>query len=142
MARRQLSDAEILAQIPAARRRHQRSLREKPHATSASVDTTNRMLNVRLINGCSFSIPVDAIQALRGIPDRDLEKVEVDSYGYGLRWEKHDMDLSVAGLARVAFGGTNLLRAAGAAGGSARSPAKAAAARVNGRKGGRPRERA
>ena len=142
MAKRRLTDAEILAQIPAARRRAQRSLREKPHAAFASVDTTNRMLHVRLINGCSFSIPVDAIQALRGIPDRDLEKVEVDSYGYGLRWDKHDMDLSVAGLARVALGGTNLLRAAGAAGGSARTPAKAAAARANGRKGGRPRQRA
>jgi hypothetical protein len=140
MAKRRLTDEEILAQIPAARRRARRSLREKPHAASASVDTANRMLHVRLINGCSFSIPVDAIKALRGIPDRDLEKVEVDSYGYGLRWEKQDMDLEVAGLARVALGGTNLLRFAGAAGGSARTPAKAAAARANGRKGGRPRQ--
>lgn len=142
MAKRRLTDAEILAQIPAARRRAQRSLREKPHAGSASVDTSNRTLNVRLINGCSFSIPVDAIKALRGVPDRDLERVEVDSYGYGLRWEKQDIDLSVAALARVALGGTHLLRAAGAAGGSARTPAKAAAARANGRKGGRPRQQA
>lgn len=139
MAKAPWNSKEFVAEVAAARRRAQRSLPEKPHAVAASVDTDTRMLNVRLLSRCTFSIPVDAIPYLRRLSDRDLEKVEVDPYGYGLRWDKQDIDLSVAGLARIALGGTNLLRAAGAAGGSARTPAKAAAARANGRKGGRPR---
>jgi hypothetical protein len=62
--------------------------------------------------------------------------------GVGLHWAALDADLSVAGLAAVAFGRRVLLRAAGAAGGSARSAAKADAARRNGAKGGRPRNSA
>jgi hypothetical protein len=129
----------FMAEYEAARRRTQRAMRERPYAAAASVDSRARMLNVRLLNGCAFLIPVDVIPELRSLSDRDLEKVQVWPGGVGLRWDKQDIDLSVVGLARLALGGTNLLRAAGAAGGSARTPAKAAAARANGRKGGRPR---
>jgi hypothetical protein len=136
------TDKEFLAQYAAARRRAQRSLREKPHARSAKVDLNKRVLHVHLTNECSFSIPVDVIPALRGVSDRDLVQVEVDSkYGNGLRWDKLDIDLEVRGLARVVMGGIAAMRELAAIGGSARTPAKAAAARANGRKGGRPRQR-
>jgi hypothetical protein len=64
--------------------------------------------------------------------------VEVGPAGVGLPWDALDVDLSVVGLARLVLGSSALMRAAGSAGGSARSPAKAAAARKNGLRGGRP----
>ncbi|MEX2016508.1 MAG: DUF2442 domain-containing protein [Candidatus Hydrogenedentales bacterium] len=146
MARRELSDEEmkaIMAGFPAARRRGRLSLLHKPHARSAEVDLATRMLHVHLTNDCSFAIPVDVIPSLRGVSDRDLLKVELDTkYGFGLRWDKLDIDLEVGGLARVVMGGISAMRELAAIGGSARTPAKAAAARENGKKGGRPRQRA
>jgi hypothetical protein len=56
--------------------------------------------------------------------------------GYGLHWEALDVDLSIPGLIAGIFGTRSYMaRRAG----QATSPAKAAAARANGAKGGRPR---
>ena len=141
MAKSQVSDAEILAQIPAATARASRSRRAKPHAQSARYDRATRMLRVDLTNGATFMLPVSLIPALARASDVALAKVEVAPAGIGLHWEQLDVDLTVAGLARAAFGTRALMQAAGAAGGQVRSAAKAVAARENGKKGGRPRGR-
>jgi len=59
--------------------------------------------------------------------------------GYGLHREALDVDLSIPGLLAGLFG-TKAYMARHA--GRATSPAKAAAARANGAKGGRPRKSA
>ena len=59
--------------------------------------------------------------------------------GTGLHWEALDADLSVPGLLAGLFG-TRAFMARQA--GRATSPAKAAAARANGARGGRPRKSA
>lgn len=141
MARRTLTDSEILAQVPAARERAERALRTNPHAQKARFDRTRRSFHMVLTNGASFTVPVNLVDTLRDASDRELADVRVGPAGLGLRWERLDADLSVAHLAAVAFGAEILLRAAGAAGGSARTSTKARAARLNGLKGGRPRKR-
>lgn len=138
MAKRAISDAEILAQIPAARRRAALAQRTQPHAAAVRYDPARRAVRVALTNGALLTIPVALLPALHGASDRDLREVRAGPAGVGLRWERLDMDLSVAGLAEAALGRTTLLRAAGAAGGAVRSPRKARAARLNGLKGGRP----
>ena len=142
MVRRLLTDAEILAQLPIARERAELAMKTEPHARAARYLPRRRMLHIDLTNGSAFEIPVDAIEALRGAKDRDLAEVEVSPYGVSLHWEKIDADHGVAFLAELALGRKTLLRAAGAAGGSVRSPVKARAARINGRRGGRPRKTA
>ncbi len=134
-----LTEAEILAQIPAARRRARQAQKTEPHAKRAWYDPHDRALHISLTNGAGIGVPVALIEEFRSVPDRQLAKVEVDFAGVGLHWEKLDADLSVVGLARLALGSRVLLRAAGAVGGASRSVAKAKAARRNGRKGGRPR---
>jgi hypothetical protein len=57
--------------------------------------------------------------------------------GFGLHWETLDVDFSVAGLVNGIFGTAKWMAARA---GRAISPAKAAAARANGAKGGRPRK--
>jgi hypothetical protein len=142
MAKRSLSDAEILAQVAGARRRAQRKLRTEPHASRARFDKGQRALHVELTNGAAFEVPIDLVPVLADASDKELAEVEVGPAGVGLRWESLDTHLSVATLASAALGATVLLRAAGSLGGSARTRAKKRAARLNGMKGGRPRKTA
>jgi hypothetical protein len=135
MARKRLTDEEILAQIPAARARGERSLRTEPHAASARYDRATRTLVVMLTSGAGGVVPV----ALAGATDAQLAEVEVSPMGVGLSWPALGADLTVAGLVRYVFDRRTLARAVGAAGGRVRSKAKAEAARANGAKGGRPR---
>lgn len=137
---RSLTDNEILAQIPAARRRGEISLRVDPHARAARYIRRGRMVHIDLTTGSAFLVPVAKLDMLRGASDRELREVEVSPAGSALHWESLDADYSVAFLAELAFGLKTLMRAAGRVGGSVRSPAKARAARSNGRKGGRPRK--
>lgn len=140
MASRRLRDAEVLGQIAGARRRARESLLAEPHAREARFTRSRRTLYVLLTNGASFETPVHLVPALRCASDSDLAGVRVGPAGVGLHWEHLGVDLSVAKLATAALGPSILLRAAGSAGGSSRTPAKARAARANGRKGGRPRK--
>ena len=142
MARASSTDEEILAQIPAARARARRDRLTRPHATAARYDRRSRVLHVTLENGGAFALPVSLVPELASASDADLAAVRVDGPGIGLHWAALDVDLSVAGLARAVLGARTLLSAAGAAGGSARTKAKGAAARENGAKGGRPRKTA
>ena len=142
MVRPTLTEAQIRAQIPAARRRAREALKTEPHAKRAWYDPRDRALHISLINGAGIVVPVAMIKAFQNVPDRQLAEVEVDYAGVGLHWEQLDADLSILGLARLALGSQTLLRAAGSAGGASRSVAKAKAARRNGLKGGRPRRQA
>jgi hypothetical protein len=137
MAMRRLTDAEILAQIPAARRRAERS---HAPAIAARFDRAHRRLHVTLANGAALLVPVDLISTLRNVPDMVLAQVETTSAGFGLAWEAINQDILITGLVRLALGRRMLLQASGAAGGASRSAAKVKASRRNGRKGGRPRK--
>lgn len=139
MSKRKVTDSEILAQIPAARRR---AVAAEPRAVRVRYDRAGRRFAVTLTNGVVLTVPADLIASLRHAADSDLGTVRVGVAGLSLRWEPLDEDLSIAGLAAVAMGRGLLLRASGSAGGSARTPAKARAARENGKKGGRPRQTA
>ena len=140
MAKRQPSDSQILAQIPAAVARARRAQRAEPHANAARYDRRTRTLHVGLTNGSTFSVPVVHIPTLRSASDDDLARVAIGPAGVALRWDTLDADVGVTSLAQAVFGARSLQRVAGAVAGSARTEAKATAARLNGLKGGRPRK--
>lgn len=108
----------------------------EPRAASARYDRQHGRLVVDLTNGCTFAFPPRLARGLEHATDDELSAVEILGAGYGLRWDALDADLSIAGLL-VGIFGTHAYMARQA--GQATSPAKAAAARVNGAKGGRPR---
>jgi hypothetical protein len=87
--------------------------------------------------GSSWACPPHLAEGLETATDDQLAGVELLGEGYGLHWEALDADLSVPGLLAGLFG-TKAYMARRA--GQATSPAKAAAARENGAKGGRPRK--
>jgi hypothetical protein len=92
-------------------------------------------------NGATITLPVKLIAGLKRAKTKDLRAVEVLGRGGGLHWEGLDLDLSVPGLLTSLFSGPEWLAELGRIGGRNSSAAKAAAARSNGRKGGRPRTR-
>lgn len=140
MARRRFADAEILAQIPAARAREAADRRAGLRATSASYDEAAGRIVVEQTNGFAFAFPVRKIPALRVLSASQLRTVEVDSGGDGLWWRALDIDLSVPGLLLMALGREARNRHFASIAGRSRSHAKVAAARANGAKGGRPRK--
>jgi hypothetical protein len=140
MAKHRATDAEILAQLPAARARARQALTSPTRIVAASFDATDQMLVVRLANATRLEIPLAIIPALRRAASRDIAAVTVDRAGLGVHWERLDLDIGVAALLHAALGPQALMAAAGAAGGRARSNAKSAAARANGRLGGRPKK--
>jgi Protein of unknown function (DUF2442) len=100
--------------------------------------TKERALRIELTNGATITLPVKLISGLKGARPKDLRAVEVLGRGGGLHWEGLDLDLSVPGLLSSLFSGPEWLAELGRIGGRNSSAAKGAAARRNGRKGGRP----
>ena len=131
----ELTDAEI----EAATERGRIAQQTEPRADTARYDRQNSRIIVDLTNGCTFAFPPRLAQGLETATDEELASVEILGAGYGLHWESLDVDLSVPGLMAGLFG-TRAYMARRA--GQATSPAKAAAARANGAKGGRPRKQA
>jgi hypothetical protein len=131
------------AEFEAAERLGDRLAAHEPRAASARYEPSSGRVLVELTNGCSFAFPARALQGLADARDEDLARVEVLGSGYGLHWERLDADFSVPGLLMGLFGTEAwMARERARRAGSVRSPAKAAASRRNGAKGGRPRKRA
>jgi hypothetical protein len=131
----ELTDAEI----DAALGRGEAARLHEPRAMAARYDRQLARVVVELTNGCTFAFPPRLAQGLENATEDQLAQVEILSKGYGLHWEALDADLSIPGLLAGLFGTRSYMaRRAG----QATSPAKVAAARTNGAKGGRPRKSA
>lgn len=139
MARRRTPKAEILRQIPAARARDARERRQGRRAARAYYDSESGRVMLELSNGYLFGFPVKVIPALAHASPASLAEVRVSPGGSALSWLELDVDLSVPGLLLAAVERTARLRELARLAGQAKSRAKAAAARANGAKGGRPR---
>jgi hypothetical protein len=134
----ELTDAEV----DAAARRGEQLATDEPRAKSAHFDAQSGRVVVELTNGCTFAFPARALQGLAEASDEELADVEVLGSGYGLHWQRLDADFSVPGLMMGVFGaGSWLARERARQAGQTTSVAKAAAARRNGAKGGRPRRK-
>ena len=140
MAKRRTPLSEILAQIPAARARSAREWKAGKRATSAIYDRPTGRIVMELSNGNLFGFPISSIPALAKATAKQLSQVEVSPGGGALHWEELDADLSVPGLLLSSLGRTEKLSELARIAGKTRSPAKAAASRANGSKGGRPRK--
>lgn len=140
MAETRSSDAELLRQIRPARKREQAARRQGHRACGVRFDRANARVVLELSSGILFAFPVGRIAALRGAPSAALAKVEVSASGSVVRWDALDVDLSVAGLLLSAVDPGERIRHLAAHAGRVTSAVKAAAARANGMKGGRPRK--
>lgn len=142
MSEHRLTDAEIRRQLGPARAREREARRQGHRARAARFDRATRRVVVELSSGILFAFPVSRIPALRRATPTALAAVTMSASGSTLRWETMDVDLSVAGLLLSAVDPRERARHLAALAGRKTSAAKAAAARANGRRGGRPRKAA
>lgn len=99
------------------------------------------LLILKLSDGHRHLIPREDLQGLRSATKEQITRVEILGHGTGLHWPALDLDLYVPGLLRRIYGTQNWMAAIGRSGGSVKSAAKKRAARANGLKGGRPRQK-
>ena len=136
-----ISDAELDAQIIAAKELRAIEDATEPRAESVKFDRTpNGLVVITLKNGAFFSVPYQLIQGLEQASPEDLNDLWLDASGSSVHWEKLDADFSIAGLVAGVFGTKVWMAQLGSKGGKSKSAAKANAARQNGKKGGRPKK--
>lgn len=127
--------------VKAGEARMRKRQTETGAAVSARYDRRTRRVVVALNSGIEFSFATDQAQGLAGASAVDLSAIEITPSGLGLHWPRLDADLYVPALLQGVFGSkTWMASLMGKTGGQARTKAKTAAARENGKKGGRPRK--
>ncbi len=124
-----------------ARARGEARAQDPSAVVGAQYDATRDAIDLRFRSGSSMTIPRQIVSGLEDVPASALSSISVSPAGDALSWSSLDVDVYVPGLVERAFGTRLFARSTGQRGGRRRSKAKAAAARANGAKGGRPRKR-
>jgi len=114
-----------------------------PKVVAAYYDRAHRRIVIELSSRVQVRfLPHDA-QGLEDAKPSQLEKIEITPSGFGIHFPELDADLYVPSLLEGLLGSHNWMASRlGQIGGKSRSPAKKAAAKANGRLGGRPRKTA
>lgn len=138
MDKRSYTDEELLAQVARAREAARIADQIEPRAHHAWYDREADRIVVELKSGAGFSLPPSMLDELDGFTSDQLAGVRPHAHGEALAWDELDVHISVPGILAHILG-PEMVRAFARKGGQARGGRKAAAARENGRKGGRPR---
>jgi hypothetical protein len=128
-------------QIEAARLRARQFQVDGRRAARVMYEKKPDLVTLHLDDGVRISIPRGLLEGLQDASPAQLAKVELLGRGTGIRWPLLDVDHYVPGLLNHIFGTNRWMAELGRRGGSASSLSKAAAARANGKKGGRPKQR-
>jgi hypothetical protein len=131
----------LYTQTDSAEERGRKMLESEPRASAARYDRETGRIEMDLVNGCLYAFPTELVQDLQGADPDALAVVEVDGLGFNLHFPVLDVDLYVPLVVAGLFGTRAwMARALAQMAGRTSSVAKAAAARANGAKGGRPRK--
>jgi hypothetical protein len=129
-------------QYAQARARGERRRSQEPYAVKVRYDGRQQRIVVDLNTGLTVVFPPSMVEGLEDARPRDLRDVEITPSGFGLHFPRLDADIYLPGILAGTFGSRRWIAAQlGKQGGGARSAAKTAAARCNGKLGGRPRKR-
>jgi hypothetical protein len=129
--RQEVTDAEI----EAARVRGKAEMGSS--ASAVRYDRRHDVIILTMRSGAIATIPRVLIPVVAHAEPSFTVEVELSPMGTSLRFPQLDADFAVQGLIRRAFNVNQANRVAGAT----KSPARAAASRLNGPKGGRPKKR-
>jgi hypothetical protein len=133
-------DNALRAQFAAAREADRIADLTEPRARDAFYDESTGRIVVELKLGGAFAFPPAMFPELQDRTPQELARVEPSPSGEGLHWDEIDVHIETAGVL-VALLGPSMFRAFASVGGKTRTERKAAAARANGAKGGRPRSK-
>lgn len=142
-----MDDIEFERQFAEATARGEALLKSLPKADSASYDSRNAEIVIKLRNGATLLVPHKLIQGLQTDDASALSDIELFLDGTEIHWPTLDVQYRVKSLIDGVFGTRRWISelkqhysTIGTKGGSSKSKAKSAASRANGKKGGRPRK--
>lgn len=131
------------ADFDAAARRGAQRLKKGPVAVAARYDQLSGRVVIELDSGLEIAFKPQQAQGLETATLADLNEIEISPSGQGLYFPVIDADLYLPALLDGFLGSKTWMAARmGQVGGRATTQAKQAAARANGRLGGRPRKKA
>jgi hypothetical protein len=97
---------------------------------------------VEMNNGAALVIPRRLMQGLTNATPEQLQQAQLCGDGTFIDFDELDAQFTVMSLLMGIYGGKRWMSELAGRAGATRSPAKSAAARTNGRKGGRPQKKA
>jgi hypothetical protein len=112
-------------------------LAQHQSARKVYYDPKEDRIELKMVSGLHISIPRECSPHLSKLSKRVMSTITLTSFGEALEIESKDIQVGIAGLLGRILGFDHSER-----GGRAKTPAKTRAARLNGRKGGRPKKRA
>jgi len=123
--------------------RRARKLRSDfPTAVSARYDRRSDRVVISLSSGLEVAFSPRNAQGLENAKFSKLRTIEISPSGFGIYFPELDADIYLPGLLKGFLGSRKWMAARlGTVGGKSRSAAKTAAARRNGKLGGRPAAR-
>jgi hypothetical protein len=128
-------------EFEAANQRASALLARTPKAIAARYDRRDGRIVIDLSSDISIAFKPRNAQGLEHANASQLSKIEISPSGLGLRFPALDADLYLPSLLEGFLGSKRWMAAQlGKVGGQTRSKAKTAAARTNGKLGGRPRK--
>ena len=132
-----LTDADIDKAIARGRKL------KRLYATASNVRYEDGCLSIGFSDGSRVVLPVAGLAEFEGFSQEDFQQLEVGFGGKVLCCEPQDLDVSITGLIATSQPLMDLATSLVASrNGRKSSAAKSAAARANGKKGGRPPKKA
>ena len=113
--------------------------RTEPRIVRTTYDNRSRLLHLEMRNAAGADIPVDLFPEIASATPEQIAACRIRENGASLHWDELDVQMTTIAILQVAFKFTTVSSNARRAG-AARTHAKAAAARRNGAKGGRPKK--
>ncbi len=124
-----------------ARRRAKQLQSLVPKAIGAYYDRDSGRIVIRLSSKLDVSFSPRDAEGLQHARTSQLEPIEISPSGFGIHFPKLDADLYLPALLEGFLGSRRWMASQlGHEGGKSRSTAKRAAARANGKLGGRPKK--
>jgi len=114
--------------------------RTEPRIVRTTYDNRLRLLHLEMRNAVSADIPIDLFPEIASATPEQLAACRIRENGASLHWDELDMQMTTIAILQEAFKLKTVSSNARHAG-SKSTPAKAAAARRNGAKGGRPKKK-
>jgi hypothetical protein len=128
-------------QIEQANRRAQRLEAMHPRAVGARYDSGTGKIVIHLSSRLDVAFSPHDAEGLEVATPAELEQIEISPSGFGISFPRLDADLYLPALLEGFLGSKQWMAGRlGATGGRSTSAAKIAAARKNGKAGGRPRK--
>ena len=126
-----------------ANRRGERVRASVPKAIAARYDRAGGRIVIHLSSRLDVSFSPRDAQGLENAKPSQLDEIEISPSGLGIHFPKLDADLYLPSLLEGFLGSRRWMASRlGQTGGKSRTAAKRAAARANGRMGGRPKKAA